>query len=148
MTPAGTSNELDVQNGWEENTHTHTHTAAVLARFVVVITFSRVEINRKVANLVHMISWPGKNFLVPVPAWKFGFARQIWPSRLVSACSFSTLRLNLVLTHGIAPDVHGGIHIFIFPTPTTIQSMFKYKILVLLYCCCTDTFCCCHNIYW
>ena len=38
--------------------------------------------------------------------------RQIWPSRLVSACSFSTLRLNLVLTHGIAPDVHGGVHIF------------------------------------
>ena len=64
----------------------------------------------------------------------------------MSACSFSTLRLNLVLTHGIAPDVHGGIHIFIFPTPTTIQSMFKYKILVLLYCCCTGTFCCCHNI--
>ena len=50
----------------------------------------------------------------------------------MSACSFSTLRQNLVLTHGIAPDVHGGIHIFIFPTPTTIQSMFKYKILVLL----------------
>ena len=24
MTPAGTSNELDVQNGWEENTHTPT----------------------------------------------------------------------------------------------------------------------------
>ena len=24
MTPAGTSNELDVQNGWEENTDTHT----------------------------------------------------------------------------------------------------------------------------
>ena len=28
MTPAGTSNELDVQNGWEENTHTYIrHTA-------------------------------------------------------------------------------------------------------------------------
>ena len=38
--------------------------------------------------------------------------RQISPYRLVSACSFSTLRLNLVLTHGIAPDVHGGVHIF------------------------------------
>ena len=38
--------------------------------------------------------------------------RQIWPSRHVSACSFSTLRLNPVLTHGIAPDVHGGVHIF------------------------------------
>ena len=25
MTPADTSNELDVQNEWEENTHTHTH---------------------------------------------------------------------------------------------------------------------------
>ena len=25
VTPAGTSNELDVQNEWEENTHTHTH---------------------------------------------------------------------------------------------------------------------------
>ena len=25
MTPEGTSNELDVQNEWEENTHTHTH---------------------------------------------------------------------------------------------------------------------------
>ena len=30
----------------------------------------------------------------------------------MSACSFSTLRLNLVLTRGIAPDVHGGVHIF------------------------------------
>ena len=25
VTPAGTSNELDVQNGWEENTQTHTY---------------------------------------------------------------------------------------------------------------------------
>ena len=25
VTPAGTSNELDVQNEWEENTHTHIH---------------------------------------------------------------------------------------------------------------------------
>ena len=24
VTPTGTSNELDVQNEWEENTHTHT----------------------------------------------------------------------------------------------------------------------------
>ena len=30
----------------------------------------------------------------------------------MSACSFSTLRLNLVLTYGIAPDVHNGVHIF------------------------------------
>ena len=31
MTPAGTSNELDVQNGWEENTHTF---AAYMAAFL------------------------------------------------------------------------------------------------------------------
>ena len=30
--------------------------SAVLTRFVVVITYSRVQINRKVANPVHMIS--------------------------------------------------------------------------------------------
>ena len=49
--------------------------------------------------------------------------RQIWPSRLVSACSFSTLRLNQVLTRGIASDVHGRVHIF-FPyvLPTTSYS--------------------------
>ena len=31
-------------------------TTAVLTRFVVVITYSTVQINRKVANPVHMIS--------------------------------------------------------------------------------------------
>ena len=33
-----------------------TTTAVVLTRFVVVVTYSRVQINRKVANPVHMIS--------------------------------------------------------------------------------------------
>ena len=33
-------------------------------------------------------------------------------SHLASACSFSTLRLNLVLPHGIPPDFRGG-HLFI-----------------------------------
>ena len=30
-----------------------------------------------------------------------------------SVCSFSTLRLNLVLTHGVPPDFRGGVHLFI-----------------------------------
>ena len=31
VTPAGTSNELDVQNEWEENTqHTHTHSRTIV----------------------------------------------------------------------------------------------------------------------
>ena len=39
MTPAGTSNELDVQNGWEENTHTLGSAAKLLA-VVCVCLFS------------------------------------------------------------------------------------------------------------
>ena len=42
--------------------------------------------------------------LVPVRAGEFGFARRVQPSRPASACSFSILRLNLVLTHGILPN--------------------------------------------
>ena len=41
-------------------------------------------------------------FPVPVPAWEFGLARQVRPSRLASACSFSTRRLNLVTTTRLA----------------------------------------------
>ena len=38
MTPAGTSNELDVQNEWEENTHTHTHTHTHTQGIVLLVT--------------------------------------------------------------------------------------------------------------
>ena len=41
---------------------------------------------------------------------------------LVSTCSFSVLTLNLVLTHGIPPGVHGGVHIFL-PTPHAVGSV-------------------------
>ena len=48
MTPAGTSNELDVQNGWEENTHTHTHTkdetAAYFSKYLAEIAPRKVEV--------------------------------------------------------------------------------------------------------
>ena len=35
-------------------------------------------------------------FPVPVRAWEFGLAGQVRPSRPASACSLSTLSLNLV----------------------------------------------------
>ena len=35
MTPAGTSNELDVQNEWEENTHTHCTSYYVFAVLII-----------------------------------------------------------------------------------------------------------------
>ena len=40
----------------------------------------------------------------------------VWSSHPASACSFSTPRLNKVLTHGIPPDSRGRVHLFIPPT--------------------------------
>ena len=37
------------------------------------------------------------------------WSRETRPSRAASACSFSKLGLNLVLTHGILPDLCGGV---------------------------------------
>ena len=50
---------------------------------------------------------------VPVRALEFGLARRVQPSRPASACSFSILRLDLVLTNGIPPDFRGGVHLLI-----------------------------------
>ena len=36
----------------------------------------------------------------------------------MSSCTCSTLRLNLVLPHGIPPEFRGGVHLFIPPTVT------------------------------
>ena len=51
-------------------------------------------------------------FPVPVRSSDFGLAR-VRPSCPASACSFSALRLDLVLTHGIPPAFRGGAHLFI-----------------------------------
>ena len=52
-------------------------------------------------------------FPVPVRACEIGFAERIWPSRPASArSSFSTLRLNIVLTRGIPAAFHEGVHIY------------------------------------
>ena len=40
----------------------------------------------------------------------------------MSAFSFSILTLNLVLTHGIAPEFRGSVHL-ILPAPHTIESV-------------------------
>ena len=50
---------------------------------------------------------------VPVRAWEFGLARRVQLSRPASACSFSIVRLNMVLTPGIPPDFRGGVRLFI-----------------------------------
>ena len=54
---------------------------------------------------------------VPVRAWEFDLARRVQSSRPASACcSFSVLRLNLVLTYGIPPEFRGGSP-FIYTKP-------------------------------
>ena len=56
-----------------------------------------------------------KNGVFPVPVRaceKNGFAGRVRPSRPASACSFSTLRLNLVLTRGVPSAFNEGVHIY------------------------------------
>ena len=43
---------------------------------------------------------------------EFGLTRQVRPSHHAPAYSFSTLKLNLVLTQGIPPDFRDGAHIY------------------------------------
>ena len=94
VTPAGTSNELDVQNEWEENTHTNTH---IRARFTAVYAYmgtvthiARVWINRVRLPILLVVNWTGKmnislsafapenlvsrdGFGIPVPRQPFHF---------------------------------------------------------------------------
>ena len=78
---------------------------------------SRVWTNRVRLLILLVVSWTGKIDISLSPyvrAWEFGLARRVRPFRPLSACSFSILMLNLVLTDGIPPDFRGGVHLFIF----------------------------------
>ena len=64
----------------------------------------------KVANPARgQLNRKNEYFPVRVLASEFCPARQVRPSRPASSCSVSTLRLNLVLTHGIPHAFHGGV---------------------------------------
>ena len=81
----------------------------------MVCTFSRIWINRVWLPILLVVSSTGKNVLffpVSVRAREFRLARWAWQSRLASAWPFSTLRLNVVLTHGILPAFSDGVHIY------------------------------------
>ena len=53
-----------------------------------------------------------EHFPVPVCAQQSGLASLVRPSHPAAAYSFSMLRLNLVRTHGIPPDLGDGVHLF------------------------------------
>ena len=64
-----------------------------------------------------------------VRAREFGLARQVRLPRPASAYSFSSLRLNLVLTHGIPPAFRDGVHLFLPPTAIgTVPTLSGYAI--------------------
>ena len=79
--------------------------------------YSRVWIDNqpgKIANPVcGQLNRENVNFPVPVRALEYGLAIRVRPSRPASACSFSILRLTLMLTHGIPPSFRGGVHLSI-----------------------------------
>ena len=71
-------------------------------------------------------------FPVPVRAREFDLARQVQPSRPASACSFSTLRLTLVLTRFLPISAAASIYVFIPPTtigsvPSSSSHAFTYR---------------------
>ena len=71
----------------------------------------------KVANPARgQLNRKNEHFPVPVRAQESGLARRVQPSRPASACSFSILKLNLVLTHGIPPDFRAA-SIYLFKPP-------------------------------
>ena len=61
----------------------------------------------------------------PVRAREFGLAKQIRPTRPASACSFSTHRLNLVLTLRIPPAFCDGDHLSYRQPPSSQSRVYQ-----------------------
>ena len=91
----------------------------------------------KVANPARgQLAGKEKNVFFPVPlpvrAWQLGLTRQVRTFSLASACSLSTLRLDLVLTHRIPSASHNGVHLFmssaaIGPVPSLSGNAIAYR---------------------
>ena len=78
MTPAGTSNELDVQNGWEENTHTHTRITLLIVDFVCCGAHETVQ--TVVRNQIHHHHLDADMFPMFSVGWTWqGFCRGLDP---------------------------------------------------------------------
>ena len=83
----------------------------------VQLTLPYIEEVRLLAVITNYMKFP-----CPRSRLRIDLARRVRPSRPASSCLFSTLRLNLVLTHGIPTAVRGGVHIFKPPTAIAGQS--------------------------
>ena len=103
----------------QARTGTFTHYESVLRIMCMIITYNRVWINQVRLPILLVVSWTGKiNFSLSPFAPKNlvsrdGLGRPVPRQRVHSPHS---VRLNLVLTHGIPPYFRGGVHLFI-PSP-------------------------------
>ena len=64
MTPAGTSNEFDVQNKWEENTHTHTSHSPFEEKLAIV-----QKILRKSDTSQYLVAVDLTSYVGTIPTW-------------------------------------------------------------------------------
>ena len=86
----------------------------------------------KVANPARgQLNRENEYFPIRVRAWEFGLAKRFWQSRPASACSFSILMLNLVLTYGVPPEFHGGVPLFILNRHTPSGQSRVYQVTQL-----------------
>ena len=69
-----------------------------------------------------------KNVFSPV---EFGLTIRVRQSRPASVCSFSILRLNLVLTYGIPPEFRGGLRLLILNRHTLSGQSRVYRVMQL-----------------
>ena len=86
-----------------------------ITMYGIAITYSKGKDQPgKVANPARgQLNRENECSTVLVRAGEFGLARRVQPSRPASACSFSILRLNLVLTYKMPPEFRGGVHLCI-----------------------------------
>ena len=92
----------------------------------MVITYSRVWINRVRLPILLVVRWTGK-IIFPCPrAYLRIWSRETGsavPSRV--SLLISVLRLNLMLTHGIPPEFRGGVHIWNRHTPSGQSRVYR-----------------------
>ena len=92
----------------------------------MVITYSRVWINRVRLPILLVVSWTGK-IILPWPR----ACLRIWSRETGSAVPsrvsllISILRLNLVLTYGIPPEFRGGVHLWNRHTPSGQSRVYR-----------------------
>ena len=82
----------------------YTNSTRTLLYVCMVITYSRVWINRIRLTMLLAVSWTGK---INIPLSSYvpeNLVSRHGLFRPASACSLSIVRLNLVLTNGIPPD--------------------------------------------